>query len=292
MKPTRRLIAAALLGTLPLLSPQLTHAAMAAPTQQQVIDRFIAYSNYEPQFQELPQMVEDLLKRDYANELSGSEYQELTDLLKKSFKIEQAKHAMTQQLSLGYDNGRYRVLIQKLENASIRKLRTMEQAVHEPVARHEMKYFIARLPNNPVPPKREALIKDLLEANGAVESEIKTRAALQQVVREVVGSVAAVKSSVSLNDSLEQNRILTETLRPKVQAEALAAALYTYRDATDEEVRQYIDFYNSPAGQWFKVTQQNGWIGALHNIGRDIAWKMQQSDDADLQTALGDDLDL
>lgn len=292
MRPAQRLLATALLTALPLLSPQLAHATAAAPSQKQVLDRFITSSNYGPQLPQLPLLVREEMARSFANTLSSARYQELTTRLLDSFEAERTKRAMVQQLSLGYDSGRYRTLIQKLESGSIRKLRDMERASHEPVARLEMQHFIARLPDTPLPPKREALIKELLAANGAVESNINTRIALNEVMRGLMADAAPEKSRATLNDSLEQSRRLAESLRPAVAAETLATALYTYRNASDEELKQYIEFYNSAAGQWFKLTQQNGWLGALRNIGRDIAWKMQHAGSDDVQTALEDELGL
>jgi len=288
MPPKQRLLAIAMLIALPLLS-QSAHATVATPTQKQVIDRFIACSSFAPQFEQLPQLVRERLESDLPQMLSSARYKSLTTLLLDSFEADKAKNAMGQQLSLSYDNGRYRVIIQKLENPLIRKLRDMEQASNETVGRYEMQHFISRLPHNPPPPRREALIKKLLSANGAIENAVKTQTTLHELVQGLATSAVQEQNRVSPNDAVEQGRRLTESLQPKLEAETLAKALYTYRSATDEELQQYIDFYNSDAGQWFRITQQNGWIGALRNIGRDIAWKMQHPDDAEMQTALEDE---
>jgi hypothetical protein len=282
----------AVLVALPLLSLQPVHATMATPPQKQVIDRFITYSNFEPQFEQLPQLVREQMERDIPQTLPSDHYKDLTTLLFDSFEASKARSAMGQQLSLGYDNGRYLVMIQKLENPLIRRLRDMEQASSDPVARYEMQHFISRLPQNPVAPRREALIKDLLTANGAIESAIKTRATLHELMQGLAGVATQEQNRANLNESLERSRKLLESLKPKVAAETLARALYIYRNATDEELRQYIEFYNSDAGQWFKITQQNGWLGALRNIGRDIAWKIQHAENDDVQTALEDELEL
>lgn len=67
--------------------------------------------------------------------------------------------------------------------------------------------------------------------------------------------------------------------------EALPVALFTHHSASDNEIKSYINFYNSGAGQWLKVSQQPGWQGALRNIGRGVAWKMRNSSDNSVQTA-------
>jgi hypothetical protein len=290
MRPARRRFTIALLTALPLFSAQLAHGAIATPDQKQVIDRFIASSSYASQFEQLPLLVREQLESGLTHELSAARYQELTTLLLDSFEADRARNAMTQQLSLGYDTRHYRALLQKLESPPLRKLRNMEQAIHQPVARYEMQHFIARLPENPAPAKREALIKELLAANGAIEDSIKTRAILHELVNGLMDNSAPQQQRSGLNDAMEESRRVAERQRPAVESEILAKALYTYRDASDAEIKQYIEFYNSAAGQWFKHTQQNSWLSALRNIGRDITWKMQHPDAAEVQTALEDEL--
>lgn len=293
MRPIQSMFAVALLTIMPLLSPPLAQAAMATSGQREVINRFIDYSSYATQFEALPQMVQKQLESSFGQGTASARYKELTTLLLDAFEADRARHAMIQQLSLGYDNSRYRALLQRLENPVIRKLRDMELAIHGPVARYEIRDFISRLPQNPAPAKRETLIRELLTASGAVENTLRTHATLNEVVRGLVTSPAAGTERNPMNDSLEQSQTLTKSLRPGVEAERLAVALYTYRDASDEEIRKYIDFYNSPAGQWFNQTQQNGWLGALRNIGRDVAWKMQHAGSSDdVQTAFEDELGL
>ena len=294
MHPKQRLLAIAILTVLPLLSSQPAHATIATPNQKQVIDRFIACSSFAPQFEQLPLLVREQMERGFPQNISSTHYKNLSTLLLDSFEADRARSAMSQQLSLSYDNGRFRVMLQKLESPLIRKLHDMEQAINEPVARYEMQHFISRLPQNPVAPQRTALVKELLVTNGAIESALKTRITLNELVQELASGATLEQNRTSLNDVMEQKRKLTESLKPKVEAETLAKALFTYRDASDEELKQYIDFYKSDAGQWFRSTQQNGWLAALHEIGRDIAWKMQHpgSDDNVQKTALEDDLEL
>jgi hypothetical protein len=293
MHPKQRLFAIAILTALPLLSPHPAHATLATPSQKQVIDHFIACSSFAPQFEQLPLLVREQMERGFSQNISSARYQSLSALLLDSFEADRARRAMGQQLSLGYDNGRYRVLIQKLENPLIRRLRDMEQAINGPVARHEMKHFISRLPQTPASPKREALIKELLIANGSIESAIQTRITLNELVQGLASGATPEQNRANLNDAMEQKRKLTETLQPQIEAETIAKALFTYRDASDEEIKQYTEFYSSDAGQWFIATQQNGWLAALREIGRDIAWKMQHpGNNDDVQTALEDELGL
>lgn len=286
------LFSLALLTALTLIPGHAAYATKAAPTQRQVIDRFITYSNFAPELDQLPLLVRKQLESDLpGNHLSSARQQELSSLLLDSFESDRARRAMTQQLSLGYDNRRFLALIQKLENPLIRKLRAMEQAVYGPVARHEMEHYVSQLPDHPVPPKREKLIRELISANGSVDNAVKTRTTLQIVVQQLMDN-GIDQSRAGLSNTVEQSIRISESLRPTVENETLAKALYTYRDASDEEILQYIDFYNSAAGEWFKLTQQNGWLGALRNIGRDVAWKMQHTDENGLHTAAEDDLEL
>lgn len=271
-------LAIALFCALPLLAPPLLHASTAAtPSQQQVLDRFIANSNHAPQFEGLSQMVKELLEREFSSEIPAAERGKLATRILDAFAAREAREAMAQQLTLSYDSGRYRALIQRLEGGVVRKLRDMERAIHEPVARHELENFISRLPANPVDPKREKLIKELLEAGGFIDSAVKTRVTLQQVVRELAAANGG-SGRISTSGTQEQRDALARSLRQEVESRTLAAALFTYRAASEDDIRQYIDFYNSPAGEWFKVTQQNGWLGALRNIGRNVAWQMQHPD--------------
>lgn len=288
-KNRQGLFTLALVSALTLLPGQAIHATNAAPTQRQVIDRFITYSNFAPQLEQLPLMVREQIEKGMPNTLSSAQQQQLSTLMLDAFEAERARAAMTQQLSLGYDNRRFLALIQRLENPVIRKLRGMEQAIYEPVAHYELLHFISRFDEESIPPKREKLIKGLIKANGSIENTVMTRTTLQ----EVLSSLSATATDRGGN-ALEQNLKMAESLRPAVEKEVYARALFTYRNATDEDLQQYIDFYNSAAGEWFKLTQQNGWFGALRNIGRDVAWKMQHPGKAagDVQTAFEDELEL
>ena len=77
-----------------------------------------------------------------------------------------------------------------------------------------------------------------------VEVAISTQAAV------VLAMVAS--SSVDRRRSLTELRRELEKTRPQLEAEIKAQIamllLYTYRNATDDEIRQYIEFSTTPAG--------------------------------------------
>ncbi len=272
-----------------LLSPLLTLAANATHSQKQVIDRFISYSGYPPQFEQLPWIIKETL----ANSVSASnthviDMKKLTSTLLDAYDSRRGKHAMGQQLSLGYDHRHYLGLIQKLEGQPTRKLLDMALATTPLDIRNAKQALI----KHPVTAQREALITTLLTANGAIENALQTCATLHEVIHGLVNKTDAAKASPVQKSQQKQLAAPTESLRATVTSETIAAAIITYRRASDDEIRQYIEFYNSAAGEWFKLTQQNGWLGALRNIGRDVAWQIQHTDNSDVQTALEDELRL
>lgn len=272
-----------------LLSPTLTLAASAIHTQKQVIDRFISYSGYPPQSGQLPWIIKETL----ANSVSASnthavDVDKLTATLLDAYDSQRVRHAMGQQLSLGYDHRHYLGLIQKLEGQPTRKLLNMALATTPLDIRNAKQALI----KHPVTAHREALITTLLTANGAIENALQTHAILHEVIHGLINKTDTAKLSSVQKSQQKQLAAPTESLRATVTSDTIAAALITYRRASDDELRQYIEFYNSAAGEWFKLTQQNGWLGALRNIGRDVAWQIQHTDNSDVQTTLEDELRL
>ncbi len=266
-----------------------THLAFAtiAPTDpRSAIEQFIKFGGMQQQFEQLPSLVRYQLENSQSSHYSASRYNSMSKLFLEAFDASSVKAAMSRHLLLSYNAPRYRSLMKRLNNPTIKHLLELERVTFQsPLAQYEMQHFNVRLKKNPVSPTRIDLVKKMITASGNAELQLNAQTSINRLIKELMtNSQQTASPNTPPPNLLHAPPGLQITPEAKLEA-ATSRALFTFRDINNDEIKQLIHFYRSTWGNWFKQIRNEAWSAALHDLGRDIAWKLNRSGDDELQTA-------
>lgn len=261
-------------------------AAVPATDPRPAIEQFIKLGGMQQQFDQLPSLVRYQLENSQSDLYSVSRYATLSGLFLEVFGANSVKTAMSRHLLLSYNAPRYRSLMKKLNHPVINDLLELELLTFQsPLAQYEMEHFNVRLKKKPIPSKRIELIKELISTSGNIELQLHAQSTIGRLINELmITTPLAGRAKAPSPNMLHAPPGLQITPEAKLEA-TTRRSLFVFRDASDDDIKQLIRFYNSSWGNWFKQIRNNAWSAALHDLGRDVAWKLDRANDGGLQTA-------
>lgn len=127
----------------------------------------------------------------------------------------------------------------------------------------KMAAFFNEIKFNPPQPRRMDLVKELNSATGSSEKALEISLAISSVFAKAKVQLLPPQKRYSTGELELQLRQKKEMLRPALEAQTEQVFLYTYRNATDGELSEYIDLIKSDAVKWFNDTTSSSLIGAL-----------------------------
>lgn len=241
------------------------------------IEQFIKYGGMQEQFDQLPSLARTQLESNNSNRFSSSRYSELSGLILDAYEEDNVKKAMSRHLGLSYSAGRYRSLMKRLNNPTIKNLLEQEiDAFESPMSKYDFQQFLIKQKKAPESASRIALVKKLIEVSGDTDLKLHAQSAITSLIKELM---------IGPQDYSSIHAMLTEKSRFNKDKTPLQRHLFIYRNSNDDEINQLISFYQSNWGNWFKQTKSDAWLAALRDIGRDVAWKLEHGEDGDLKTA-------
>ncbi|RMD79925.1 MAG: hypothetical protein D6809_02465, partial [Gammaproteobacteria bacterium] len=136
-----------------------------------------------------------------------------------------------------------------LRSPLARRMDRLEEAAASPAAQEELERFAASPEARRASPARRALIRRLMKAQQAAEALLDLQEATFR------GMVAAFNPGLPPERRLEGaeleqvTREMRRRARPQVERYLETAMLYTYREASDEELARYAELLERPAAQ-------------------------------------------
>ncbi len=156
-----------------------------------------------------------------------------------------------------------RVALEWLESPLGRKCTALETAAAAPEALSAMDVYAKELQQSPPSPERIELLGELAQAVKAAENAVEVVMNTQLAI--AVGMMAALPAEQRQPVDIIRDQI--EQVRPQVTAamedQTVLAFLYTYRELTADEIRQYLQFARSDVGARYHAAASEGIEQAL-----------------------------
>lgn len=244
---------------------------------QQLIAELLDRSGVGAQLNAMPWLVKAQLEQQkLRGSLDQNTYLKLINHLNSAFDPQNVQAALTRQFILNYDKDRYRSYLAGLESPVIRRLTQMEiAAANDPDASRKMSNYLAQLEQTPPSSKRIALIRALEQSSDSSNFVAATQASIYRVVAETLNYGANSVNRLSLQEIDEQTAIQKQQSLAAASQFVINNALYVYRDASDEDLQVYVNFHHTEAAAWFHSLLRQAWIGSIRDVGRDIAWRIE-----------------
>jgi len=238
--------------TAPSAQAQAGPAAPAAAAQasmpadpDQLIGEALIVTGLGQQLDRVPEQLAAGMQQGVANrQVPPALAREIGRISAESFTAQGFHRRVREALKANYDEKRLRALVSDASTPVVKKMTRFELA--EP-SQTELAAYFSSLASNPIPAERQALLERLDEASNA--SGLGTEIALTSLRAMAVGAAGGNPNAVAeIDRAMEGQR---SVVLANIRQSSLPLMAFTYRDATDAELTEYIKLYESDQGKWF-----------------------------------------
>jgi hypothetical protein len=226
--------------------PAASTPASAPANPDQLVDEVIVATGLAEQLNTMSTQIVTGITQGFASQPQASRAlsEEVGRIAAQSYTPDGFQQRVRDALKARYDEKHLSAMLATASTPVAKKMTKLELA--QP-SESELAAYAQSLVRNPLPAQRQALLEQLIEVNNTVG--VGTEIAL--------ASMRALAMSASGGDprhAAEIDRTL-ESRRPALAANirkgALVPMAYTYRDASDAELTDYVKLYQSEHGKWF-----------------------------------------
>ena len=182
----------------------------------------------------------------------------LAQTLDAAFSPEAFAKPIRQALLDGYDGDSLSRVLVWYRSATGRKIARLEQAATEPGIAQARKVYLASLENEQPSDYRLVLIFSLDEGSRASEGTFAAEKAAVNGWNRGIEQILSVQERQEVAQTQVALDVFRAQIRDMVSDDVLREMLYTYREASDVELRTYVEFLESDAGKWFFKTVYQG----------------------------------
>jgi Uncharacterized protein conserved in bacteria (DUF2059) len=182
----------------------------------------------------------------------------LAQTLDAAFSPEAFAKPIRQALLDGYDVDSLARVVAWYRSATGRKVVRLEQAATEPGIAQARKAYLASLENKQPSDYRLVLIFSLDEASRASEGTFAAEKAAVNGWNRGIEQILSGEERQQVAQTQVALDVFRAQIRDMVTDDVLREMLYTYREASDVELRAYVEFLESDAGKWFFRTVYQG----------------------------------
>jgi len=182
----------------------------------------------------------------------------LAQTLDAAFSPETFAKPIRQALLDGYDGDSLSRVLVWYRSATGRKIARLEQAATEPGIAQARKVYLASLENKQPSDYRLVLIFSLDEGSRASEGTFAAEKAAVNGWNRGIEQILSGQERQEVAQTQVALDVFRAQIRDMVSDDVLREMLYTYREASDVELRAYVEFLESDADEWFFKTVYQG----------------------------------
>jgi tetratricopeptide (TPR) repeat protein len=193
--------------------------------------------------------------------------QELTRLIKESFRFDKIYPSVVQVFQSRFQKGHLMAVLSWLKTPVGRKMTALEIKANSPEAMKKMEAFAGEYQK--IGGERKKLLMRLERAINATEMNIEV------VSVSLIEMLKSMQSQVPERNRMSPEQIdaLVEKIRnmPREQLKdnVMVSLAYTYRELADKELETAIQFYETTAGRWFNDTSIKALASAIGKASGD-----------------------
>ncbi|MCZ6747728.1 MAG: hypothetical protein O7D96_00455 [SAR324 cluster bacterium] len=247
------------------LAPAAADDAGDAEAAEALVKEIMELSGWTRQIEQLPPVVEESLARQQnEDQLSPEARRVIRQFVTQAFHPALIyRHTVKAILGRGADLERLEATKRLLQNPLSRRMTELELAAGGVEGQRRMREYAATLSENLPSEARKSVMEKLDTVTAGTEFATEMVAL---ITMGVIRASDAAKPPGARADP-RQLAIYMQQLRPRLSTQmrglVLISNLFTYRSASDEEVRDYIDLLASRTGQWLVSTLTRSFLEAL-----------------------------
>ncbi len=156
-------------------------------------------------------------------------------------------------LQKNYDATQMGLLLAQLRTPTARKMAEFESAATAPDVVDKLRAFAARLKDAPPAPERVVRLAQLDQATETTDIVLELRTVSLAAALKVLSALMPPEKRTAPAQAEAMAKEFVGRQREAARQEMLLLFLYVYRDATDQEIEEYIAIGGSESGRWFQA---------------------------------------
>lgn len=236
---------------------------------QQQVERIMDISGINAMINQMPMLAEDQVKNISVFVVDKDELDSFVKLAKRMFSPPRLHNTISTSLLRGYDADRYQQILNALNSPIARRMTHLELEASAPAERSKIEEYAQSLRSNP-PRERIQMIRELSDASGMVAAMVEVRLGWYESFVRAQNLLLPFEWRVTDEHLAE----VLNKIRPQVASDAqewlIVNSLYAYRNVNDQDLRQYVDLYESDAMRWFSELANRALVEAYKEA--DAEW--------------------
>lgn len=200
------------------------------------------------------------------------------NVMTESFQGQMLYQTVVEYLKRNFDEERITSVLEWLRSPLSQKISRLEEEASTPQAAQEITNFSEQLKSNPPSEQKLALLKQLDSVSGFTEFNVEVWLAFSRAMfRAAEMNVPSEEREPSQKQTFE--KMLDEQklkLKDSIREQVLVSNIYIYRSVSDEELKEYIGFYESEVGRWFNKTANEALLEAITKAGDTAGHKLAE----------------
>ena len=242
--------------------------------KNKLTEEVLELSGARQQIDNMPSLIEPQLEQ-YKAKQKPEVYELLSKIMKESYKAETIYRVVSNNLLSNFDQNRISNILNWYHSPLAQKITQLEVRAFSPEALQEMRQFATNLESNPPQEARINLIQNLDSVVGATDLNIELISTMGiQMLKVLQMTVPEDQRFKEQNWEDKFKSQMKSQLEPTMEQNSIISYLYTYRSLSDEDLGQYVNFFNTDDGQWLVKILNQGYLDAMAKIGREMGSKL------------------
>ncbi len=247
--------------------------ALSPVDEAMLIDQVLDQSGIRKQLQQIPAQISMQLaarKQEYKPEVYAILERSMTESFRANTLYQLAKDCFRKN----FDAQKMQDTLTWLQSPLFRKFSGLEMNLSDPKVRAEVKEFTTSLMTKPPPEARLGLVKRFDQATNSTSLAVDIITSINRGMVTGIEKFVPVDKRVppdKLDELLAQQR---QKIEEPLKSASMISMIFLFRSVSDEELRQYISFYESDTGRWFTRLSSLAMNSAMTTAAESIGEKM------------------
>ena len=243
-------------------------AGRPSADQAALIQEVINRSSLHAQLARVPEQMRAQLEA-RKEEMKEPVYWRVQEAMATAFSVERLSASVTDSFARHGNPERLQQAIEWLKSPLALRMVGMEEAAASPDAEEALRAYINQLGSQPPAPERVALARRISAATGAPGTAMKLMSAMVEGMARALD--AAEGGGIASQDEAKRAIAQLEGQRQMIEQGILIKLLFTYRDATDQELTDLAAFWESELGAWLNQATVDAFVAALGDSSEEMA---------------------
>ena len=191
-------------------------------------------------------------------------------ILREAYRLDALYPIVATTVVSRYDDRHAAAVVRALQTPLFRRLHTLEEAASASTAAASIRAFSEQLVDHRPSVERHVLVRRLDTAMGVTALQLEVLGATIRGMSRALGEAAP--GDAQIRDLIVGVR--EQSVVP-VKNQSLLMLLYAYQTAEDDELRDYLAFWESIPGRWFVTTVNTGIVQAMRQAAETAARRMK-----------------